>query len=680
MSMNTNLPGRLRNTSLPYSHGLFPLFEAVVNSIHAIEDAGLKSKGTISVEILRNTQGKLGFDAKDKKPGPESSEDIIGFKITDNGIGFDDDNMKSFNTLDSDFKANRGCRGVGRLMWLKAFKRVIVTSIYKESNALKSREFIFTPQAGVTREKKEDAPSDSKRSTCVHLDGFEKKYRDASRKTTRAIANSLFEHCLWYFVRDGGAPKIIIRDDNETIQLDQIYEEHMFSSAVTETVPIKKESFDLTHVKLRANSSQSHLIAYCASNRLVKEESITGRIPGLYGKIRDKDGEFIYACYISSSFLDKNARAERTGFDIMEDVNGIFAKTEISLNEIRNTVIEKASDHLSGYLEENRKMGKNRVEDFVSKRAPRYRPILSRIPEDKLSIDPNISDKELDLVLHKHLSEIESKLLSDGHDVMSPKDDEDVAEYNERLQEYLKTAQDIKKSDLANYVSHRKVILDILEKAIQRQDDGTYSREDLIHNLIMPMGTDSNLNMFENSNLWLVDERLAFHDYLASDKTISSMPITEGKENKEPDLCALNVFDNPVLVSEGTKLPLASIVIVELKRPMRDDAKAGEEKDPIEQALGYLERIREGKAKTANGRLIPNSGDIPGFCYAICDITSSIKKRCLIHGLKVTSDHLGYFGYNSNYNAYIEVMSFDRLVNAAKERNRAFFDKLGLPT
>jgi len=38
MSMKTNLSGRLRNTSLPASHGLMPLFEAVVNSIHSIEE------------------------------------------------------------------------------------------------------------------------------------------------------------------------------------------------------------------------------------------------------------------------------------------------------------------------------------------------------------------------------------------------------------------------------------------------------------------------------------------------------------------------------------------------------------------------------------------------------------------------------------------------------------------
>lgn len=680
MNMNTNLPGRLRNTSLPYSHAMHPLFEAVVNSIHSIEDAGLAGNGSIKIEIQRDEQKKLEFDGKQKKRGPDTLEEVVGFKITDNGIGFDDKNMESFNTLDSDYKADRGCRGVGRLMWLKAFKRVNVSSVYKDGDSLKSRSFVFTTQSGVSREEISVAPRGVKRSTSVHLDGFEKRYRESSRKTARAIANSLFEHCLWYFVREGGAPNIIIKDSDESINLDDIYEEHMVSSAITDAVTIKKEQFDLTHVKLRVNSSQSHIIAFCASNRLVKEESITGKLPGLYGKIKDENGEFVYACYVSSSFLDRSSRPERTGFDIMENGNGLFSQTEISLSEIRDTVMNKVSKHLSGYLEENEKKGRKRIEDFVSKRAPRYRPILKRIPKERLGIDPEMSDKELDVYLHRHLSEIESKLLADGHDVMCPKETENAAEYRERLNEYLQTAEDIKKSDLANYVSHRKVILDLLETAIQRKEDGSYCREDMIHNLIMPMGTDSNMNMFDRCNLWLVDESLAFHDYLASDKTLDSMPITGSSDTKEPDLCALNVYDTPVLVSEGSKLPLASIVIIELKRPMRNDAKTGEEKDPVEQALGYLSRIREGKVTTAVGRPIPSSNDIPGFCYAVCDITPTIKQRCLIHGLKATSDHMGYFGYNPNYNAYIEVLSFDRLVNSAKARNRAFFDKLGLPT
>lgn len=119
--------------------------------------------------------------------------------------------------------------------------------------------------------------------------------------------------------------------------------------------------------------------------------------------------------------------------------------------------------------------------------------------------------------------------------------------------------------------------------------------------------------LLDSCNLWLVDERLAFHDYLASDKTLMSMPITGSKDTKEPDLCALNVYDNPILVSEGTKLPLASIVVVEIKRPMRKDASPGEEDDPVEQSIGYLNRIRRGQVQTSQGRPIPESGKYSRF-------------------------------------------------------------------
>jgi hypothetical protein len=123
------------------------------------------------------------------------------------------------------------------------------------------------------------------------------------------------------------------------------------------------------------------------------------------------------------------------------------------------------------------------------------------------------------------------------------------------VDKYLQIAADIKRSDLANYVSHRRVIIDLLAAAIRRQDDGSYAREDLIHTLIMPMRKDSNQTHFETCNLWLIDERLAFHDSLASDKPLSSSPITGATETKEPDILALNVFDNPMLVGARFTTP-----------------------------------------------------------------------------------------------------------------------------
>jgi len=506
MSMETNLQGRVRNTSLRYSHGLLPLFEAVVNSIQAIEDAGLSSEnGRITVEILRDAQQVFDFESGPKKRGPDACKDIVGFKVTDNGVGFTDSNMKSFLTLDSDYKAAKGGRGVGRLLWLKAFRRVTVESTYSdEDSTLKSRRFTFTATSGVSDGRGKDAPQGSSKSTCIHLDGFGERYREASRKTTQAVANSLFEHCLWYFVREGGAPDIVVKDDDDRINLHEVYENHMVSSADTESITVKDRQFDLTHIKLKANLSNSHVIAFCAANRLVKEENLTGKIPGLYGRLRDEDGEFVYACYVTSAFLDETVRSERTDFDIMENPRDLFARTEVSLSEIRDAIIARAADHLSQYLEENKTKARERVESFVSHKAPRYRPILSRIPEDDLAIDPNISDKELELALHKHLAEIEEKLLAAGHDVMNPQEGEEFEEYQRRLQEYLNTAEDIKKSDLANYVSHRRVILELLEKAIQRGADGHYAREDLIHTLIMPMRADSNGVMPDSCNLWLL--------------------------------------------------------------------------------------------------------------------------------------------------------------------------------
>lgn len=659
-----------------------PLFEAVVNSIHAIAEIGGDPVwGRITIEVIRLPQDALQFQDEASRRSLPIQEPIIGFKIMDNGAGFHDGNMASFETLDSEYKAHQGCRGVGRLLWLKAFEAVAVVSEFAdEAGEIKRRSFNFTAARGVSDVRLEGVDRDTPLQTCVHLSGFQIPYRERSAKTAGRIAAKLFEHCLWYFVREEGAPGILIKDAQESIDLKDIFRDYMFSSSKKQSIRIKGNHFELTHLKLKAGVVKQHFLAWCAGSRVVKEESIIGKVSGLHGRIKDKAGDFIYACYVASPFLDLHVRPERIGFDIEEMSEDLFSETELSLDAIRTAVMHAASEYLACHLHENRKAGRERVANFVSVRAPRYRPILGRIPLDKLSVDPGISDRDLDILLHKQLSEIESSLLAEGHDVMNFIKHESPAQYRTRLLSYLEKAEDIKKSDLASYVFHRKIILDILENAIQRGPDGKYVKEELIHEIIMPMRKTSNEVHPDSCNLWLIDERLAFHDFLSSDKPLSTMPITGCADAKEPDICALNVFDKPILVAEGKRVPLASIVIVEIKRPMRNDATAGGEKDPIEQALGYLDRIREGKATTASGRPIPRSEEIPGFCYAICDLTATVERRCKTLDLTPTSDHLGYFGYNANYKAYIEVISFDRLLNAAKERNRAFFDRLGLPT
>ena len=149
IDLKTSLSGRIRNTSLPKSLALFPLFEAIVNSIHAIDERIEQDESItlddckITIKVIRNAQ--VSMDSS-RKP------DITGFQIIDNGIGFNEKNFVSFLTLDSEYKAAKGCKGIGRLLWLKAFSSVRVESHFYEESVLKKRMFNFTRE-GLINEK-----------------------------------------------------------------------------------------------------------------------------------------------------------------------------------------------------------------------------------------------------------------------------------------------------------------------------------------------------------------------------------------------------------------------------------------------------------------------------------------------------------------------------------------------
>lgn len=681
MALRTSLAGRVQNTALPKSHALLPLLEAVVNGIQAIDarhgdDVG---SGRLSVRILRDAQD--AFDLGTAGPGRAPLKPIVGFHVEDNGVGFTPDNMESFETLDSDYKAGIGCRGVGRLLWLKAFDRVEVQSAYlDDTETLRGRRFRFSVAREVEQDTEPDDVADA--GSVVTLQGFKESFQKSAAKTVEAIAREVFEHCIWYFLRPSGAPDVVVADEDDSVSLRELLDDSGYSEMATTAIVVKDQKFDMLNLRLKSSTrNATPRLHWCAANRVVKDESIAGKVPGLYGRLKDEtSAEFTYVCYLSSTFLDKHVRSDRTDFDLPERVPGDSLLDEPSLEDIRAGVLDEVTQALAEPLAAAREEGKERVHGFVSTHAPRYRPVLARIESLGITVDPSIKDRELEAQLHGELQKLESDALVEGHAVFSESGSQRPEGYDERLTSYLELVKDINQSDLAAYVTRRRTTLDILAKLIQSDDDGRYAREDSIHELLFPMRKDSNEVGVDASNLWIIDERLVFHDYLASDKTLKSMPITDDHSTKAPDILTTRVIgpDSPVLAAEGQKLPLPSIVVIELKRPMRNDAAEG--KNPIEQCLDYVVRVRAGSAKTATGRQIPSTQEPPAFCYIVADLTPTMVNRCKLSGLRPTHDGLGYFGFIEPHKAYIEVMSFDRLVNAATERNRAFFDKLGLPS
>jgi hypothetical protein len=197
LSMLVNVVGRVQNVQLRRSQALLPLFEAVINSIQAIAASPRKKKGAIDVTVIRDERQRT-LGAKDG-----DQETIVGFEIVDNGCGFDDRNMESFKTSDTRLKLALGGKGIGRLLWLKAFESVKVDSVYEAADrTLRKRHFRFElTEKGVEGERAEAVTGAPKFQTRVTLAGLRSEYEARCPKRLRTIGERVVEHCLSYSFR-----------------------------------------------------------------------------------------------------------------------------------------------------------------------------------------------------------------------------------------------------------------------------------------------------------------------------------------------------------------------------------------------------------------------------------------------------------------------------------------------
>lgn len=202
------------------------------------------------------------------------------------------------------------------------------------------------------------------------------------------------------------------------------------------------------------------------------------------------------------------------------------------------------------------------------------------------------------------------------------------------------------------------------------KDDGKFNLEKYMHQLIYPMRATSEDMPYENHNLWLLDEKLSFSQYISSDK-----PFDNSQKEDRTDLL---ILDSPVVVAEAKNTGIAyeAITIFELKRPMRDDYDM--EHNPITQLEDYAMKIKDGNAKDSRHRPIRASETTQFYLYAVCDITPSLERVLKRLSFTRTPDNLGAYFYNKELHAYIEVLSYDKIRIDSEKRNKVLFDKLGI--
>lgn len=674
----SNIENKVRNTSLPKTKPLLPLFEAISNSIHAISELvkiGSSIEGRIIINIIRNGNPNTLKEMVDIDIFP-----INSFEIIDNGIGFNDENMNYFVESDTDHKIEIGGKGVGRFVCLKAFKKVIVDSNYEDDDKLKFRQFEYRSSKEGFHDYQEGlSPEFAERRTRIVLSEYRVDYQKNVPYPLIEVARQVVNHFLLYFIQSSG-PEIIIRNqNNHEINCKTLFSAEFQSGIQEAEFELGDYSFKVFLTK--AYQAQSHKLHFCAHNRSVKEEPLYRKIQDL-GKysIKGDAQNYYYQVYVVSKFLDENVNLERVGFNfpIDEDEDEPDLTQEITLSKIRNKSVEAVENILTDYLSVVREEKINTYKPIVDDELPQYKSVFNNRLEAVKKLSPNLSKQKLDLELYRIETDWKIEIKEEAAKLIEEKSDiKDLNEYKTRYEKFLTAFNEVGQVDLARYVVHRKTVIELLDDFLDLNQHDKFTDEDIIHSLFFPIRTSSDEVSHENQNLWLLDERLTYHSFLSSDKQFEKIPQLEVNNKDRADLL---IYNDALTFSEDKRSPFSSFTIVEFKKPQRNNfADYDSDKNPIEQVERYIDAILEGKVKDRSGRLINVPATTPFFVYIVCDVTPSLIKILKNREYTTTPDGMGYFRFkNQYYNAYIEVLPFEKVLTDAKKRNRILFDKLGI--
>lgn len=641
--------GRINNLSLSPSpkNTLQPMFEALMNSIQAIEERfgrNRLSSGVIDIEMTENDENSY-----------------TGFIITDNGIGLDADNMISFRKSDSMKKVKFGGKGVGRLLWLKVADRIAISSKYRIDSGVASIKFDFIADPDKPISNLEEAPATGDVGTTVRLTPLKTAYAHYIPVKLETLAVRTVAHFINYFVNID-CPKIILTDSKRTIDLFDKFTGDVVRDAkypIQITVDSEKQKLSLNCFLVPKNYSDNEKgtngLFFGAHGRAVTRYEMDSVIG-----LKAIDGKYAFFGYLEGPMLNDSVNDTRTEFSLGEEpIDDLkreciicmedFLRSEISRVRERQiqTIIDVRNEHLRFYS-----IAKN-PEEIADKLS------LAMQQDEDIFVEMSRQSLRQYKKARRQFAEAKKKELPD---------------IEQKAKQYVSELQDESLSSLAEYIYKRKLILDIFEEKSGFTDiDAEKAHyERVVHELICPLGaTKDDLN-YDDHNLWVVDDRLAFYSYFNSDKQLKAQSSSD--DPRRPDV---TLFDLGMGFEKGSSPE--PITIIEFKRPKRDDYTMAD--NPITQVQDYVEELRNaGEAMRFDGRVIRTiEASTPFMCQIVADDTATLKhvmKR--VGGFYKKAGSKAYYRWDEGFKIFMEVTSYSDLISGAKARHAAFFDKLGV--
>ncbi|WP_158509876.1 ATP-binding protein [Pseudodesulfovibrio indicus] len=628
--MLTNLQRVINEDISNRTNQLDVILEGITNAIHA--------NATVITCHLTCLELPLLTNSTDEEFNPERKVDTI--KVTDNGDGFTTENYQSFGIYRTDFKQNKfGCKGVGRLAFLKVYKEAKFESFVKSEN--KHKKFVFTVNFESEDIKSKTINVDESK-TILELTTLKRNYHDPKKRIDRriilnidAIKDSILLNLTptLFFYKDIGREiniDIVDTQTNDTVSItvDDIPNFNKRSFLVKSN---QNEDFEFTlyyDINTECVGTNAY---YCANMRTVCE-------------FHDKDFKLSlpnkYSAFLllSSNYFDEYVDNERNDFKIHPKTTDLYQK--LSWDDINSELRNCLSTIIKQEIPNSDSTNKAKLAEIENERP--Y--LLEYIDEDDINVLGFINKDSIIKKAKKRFESAKDKLIRHSG----------KKEYSEEdLQEAIQIAQ----NELVAYIHDRTMVIERLKAMFNKKE----KNEKIIHNLFMERYTDDAEYSIGKNNLWLLDDRFISYSYAASDKRIHKiLSKFDEKTNTKYDLdrpdIALFFSHNP-----NNKSALKAAV-VEIK-PFDYKNKPGRQKFAgLQQLLDNIEAFKEAE----------QIQEI--WAFLITEIDEDLANRLTRDGYAelFSTDRPIY--YRSFGNSSIYVVCVKTLIADAEARNKIFLN------
>jgi hypothetical protein len=390
-----------------------PLVELVVNAIQAIDAKGIPN-GLVEIEVLRSRQSDM----------IDHLEDVDGFVVKDNGIGFTKAHRDAFDTLYTEQKSADGGKGFGRFTCLKYFDRVKVSSTFAEGDTFRNRSFRMGLDKDIIIDEKEGQSQAQETGAIVEISGIKSvKFPDKKLET---ISRVVVERLLPYFVdKERSCPRVVIReaqDSSETVSLNdylgkgnsQIVEMKVEQGVFSLSANEDEKSFQVRVFKLFAPRTAKSKVSLVAHRREVTDNPLQTYIPEFAeeffepepGQDLAKGRNFVIKAYVFGDYLNDNVSLERGEFRFQIETDLLNG---ISQNEIEQKAAKIAQSALGTVIADRKARKQVRIAEYVTKDAPWHRVLANEVDFSALPMRPSNQDIELHLQKKKYEKEIATR-------------------------------------------------------------------------------------------------------------------------------------------------------------------------------------------------------------------------------------------------------------------------------